>query len=378
MISSKINENCLWVKVGQKSTSKVIHNGNDPDGAPMKGASGAGFRQVLPVPHRVVPGRTTALAWARHGPQFRTPLLWSTRMGSQNAHGSFRSGTLLRMLRVQQWIKNAFVFFPAFFGEAITREAVLERTVLGFFCFSLAASAVYLLNDLRDMEQDRLHPVKRLRPIASGEVDPAHVPWISGLLALAALWGAWLVEPRFAWVLAAYMAMNVLYSLWLKHVPIVDVAIIAAGFLLRVHAGGILARVPVSEWIELITFLLALFLALAKRRDDLVQSGGGKELRPSLRGYNLPFVDASMITLAALVVQSYIMYTVSSEVTGRLGSDKVYITSGFVVLGMMRYFQLTLVEQRTGDPSKLVFKDRPIRLIILGWLLTFAIILYAI
>lgn len=171
--------------------------------------------------------------------------------------------------------------------------------------------------------------------------------------------------------------MNLFYSLGLKHVPILDVAIIALGFLLRVHAGGILARVPNSEWIMLVTFLLALFLGLAKRRDDLVQADGGKKLRASLHGYNLAFVDAGMAMLAALVVQSYIMYTVSGEVTLRLGTDKVYITSGFVVLGMLRYFQLTLVEKRTGDPSKLVLRDRPIQLIILGWVISFAIILYA-
>ncbi len=298
-------------------------------------------------------------------------------MGDRTTADSFGMGTLLRLLRMQQWIKNAFLFFPAFFGEVLFHADVLQRTLWGFLCFSSAASAVYLLNDLRDVEQDRQHPVKRRRPIAAGEVDMALMPWISGLLAVAALGGAWLLEPRFALVLAAYVVMNILYSVRLKHVPIVDVSIIAAGFLLRIHAGGILARVPVSQWIELITFLLALFLALAKRRDDLVLSGRGDGIRPSLRGYNLAFVDASMITLAAVVVQSYIMYTVSSEVTGRLGSDKVYLTSVFVVLGILRYYQLTLVERRTGDPSRLVFLDRPIRLIILGWLLSFAIILYA-
>ncbi|MBP8824359.1 MAG: decaprenyl-phosphate phosphoribosyltransferase [Flavobacteriales bacterium] len=298
-------------------------------------------------------------------------------MGEHSTKGSFGLGTLMRLLRVQQWVKNGFVFFPAFFAAVILREDVVQRTLIGFFCFSLAASAVYLLNDLRDVGQDRLHPEKRRRPIAAGEVSTAVVPWISGLLAVAALAGAWCTEPRFGWVVAVYMGMNFLYSMGLKHVPILDVSIIAAGFLLRIHAGGILARVPVSQWIELITFLLALFLALAKRRDDLVLTLGPGEVRASLRGYNLPFVDAGMITLAAVVVQSYIMYTVSSEVTGRLGSEKVYITSVFVVLGILRYFQLTLVEMRTGDPSRLVFQDRPIRLIILGWLLSFAIILYA-
>ncbi len=290
----------------------------------------------------------------------------------------FSMGTIFRLLRVHQWVKNGFVFFPAFFAEAIFRPGVLPRVTLGFLCFSFAASAIYMFNDLRDVEQDRLHPVKKHRPIASGAVPLWAVPWASLLLAAAALVGAWFLELHFALILVGYLAMNLLYSLGLKRVPILDVCIIAVGFLLRVLAGGLIAHVPVSHWIELITFLLALFLALAKRRDDLVLPDGGSGVRPSLHGYTLQFIDACMITLAAITVQSYIMYTVSVEVIERMGSDKLYLTSIFVVLGMMRYFQLSLVEQRTGSPSKLIFKDRPIQLIILGWLISFGIILYAI
>jgi 4-hydroxybenzoate polyprenyltransferase len=290
---------------------------------------------------------------------------------------SFTMGTLSRLLRMHQWVKNGFVFFPAFFAVVILRPEVLLRTGLGFLCFNFAASAIYMFNDLRDMQQDRLHPVKRYRPIAAGEVPLSMVSWLSPLMAAIALGGAWLVEPRFAMVLATYTVMNILYSLRLKQVPILDVSIIAVGFLLRIHAGGILARVPVSKWIELMTFLLALFIALAKRRDDLIQVEGGNGMRASLKGYNLQFVDACMITLAAITVQSYIMYTVSPEVVERMGSDKLHATSLFVILGMMRYFQLTLVEKRTGAPSKLLLTDRPIQLIILGWILSFGAILYA-
>jgi decaprenyl-phosphate phosphoribosyltransferase len=282
-----------------------------------------------------------------------------------------------RLLRMHHWVKNGFVFFPAFFAEVLFQGEVLWRTLAGFFCFSLAASAIYLYNDLRDVEQDRQHPEKRHRPIASGAVALSVVPWASGLLALLALGGAWLLEPRFAGVLGAYMAMNYLYSAGLKKVAILDVAIIAMGFLLRIHSGGILARVPVSQWIELVTFLLALFIALAKRRDDLLQDQGGQGMRSSIGGYNLAFVDAGMAMLAAITVQSYIMYTVSEEVQARIGDNKLYITSGFVVLGMLRYFQVTLVEKHSGAPAALVLKDRPLQLVILGWLLSFGIILYA-
>ncbi|MCO6482257.1 MAG: decaprenyl-phosphate phosphoribosyltransferase [Flavobacteriales bacterium] len=289
----------------------------------------------------------------------------------------FHPGTLARLLRVQQWIKNGFVLFPAFFAGVLFHPDILWRTLCGFACFSLAASAVYIFNDLRDVEQDRQHPVKRLRPLAAGGFPSAMAPWLSALLAITALGVAWLVKPKFALVLVAYLVMNLLYSSFLKHISIVDVAIIALGFLLRIYAGSVLALVPNSQWIYLVTFLLALFLALAKRRDDLVQAGGGAGLRKSLDGYNKPFVDAMMVALAALVVQSYIMYTVDPSVTGRIGTDKLYVTSGFVVLGMMRYFQITLVEKRSGAPTKLVFTDRGIQLVLLGWLISFGIILYA-
>lgn len=298
-------------------------------------------------------------------------------MGYDDTHKEFSISTIPRLLRVHQWVKNGFIFLPAFFAEALFNPGVLWRTGWGFLLFSLAASAIYLYNDLRDVEQDRLHPEKRLRPIASGEVPQAIIPWASALLGLLAIGLAWLLEPMFAGVLATYMAMNFLYSLWLKRIPIVDVTIIAMGFILRIFAGGILAMVPNSHWIYLVTFLLALFLAFAKRRDDLVQANGGTGLRASLKGYNLQFVDASMITLAVLTVQSYIMYTMSSDVIARMGTERLYITSGFVVLGMLRYFQITLVEKHSGSPSKLVYSDPGIRLVLLGWIITFALILYA-
>lgn len=298
-------------------------------------------------------------------------------MEDRHAHKGFNLTTLPRMLRVHQWVKNGFIFFPAFFAGALFAPGVLWRTGWGFLCFSVAASAIYLYNDLRDVEQDRLHPKKKYRPIAAGEVPLSLVPWVSMILAILALGGAYLLDPLFVGVVAAYLAMNLLYSIWLKHIPIVDISIIAMGFILRIFAGGVLGQVPNSKWIYLVTFLLALFLAFAKRRDDLVQADGGAGLRASLRGYNLAFVDASMITLAVLTVQSYIMYSVSEEVTARIGTDRLYVTSGFVVLGMLRYFQITLVEKRSGSPSKLVYTDPGIRLILLGWVITFAIILYA-
>lgn len=298
-------------------------------------------------------------------------------MASTTNGRGFRASTLPRLLRVHQWVKNGFLFFPAFFAGALFQPGVLWRTSMGFLLFSLAASAIYLYNDLRDVEQDRLHPEKSKRPIAAGEVLLGAIPWASGLLGLVALGGAWLLEPMFAMVVGTYLLMNFLYTVRLKRIPLVDVTIIALGFILRIYAGGILGGVPNSHWIYLVTFLLALFLALAKRRDDLVQAGGGTGLRASLKGYNLAFVDASMITLAVLTVQSYIMYTVSEDVIARLGTNKLYITSGFVVLGMLRYFQITLVELRSGSPSKLVYTDPGLRLVLLGWIISFAIILYA-
>ena len=282
------------------------------------------------------------------------------------------------LLRVGQWTKNGFIVLPAFFAGAILHTEVLVQLILGFIIYSIAASAIYIVNDLRDIEVDRLHPRKRNRPIAAGLVKPGVALVIAILLGSGALAAAFVLDRDFGLIVAGYTGMNLMYSLYLKRWAILDVMIIAFGFLLRLHAGGILADVPISMWIELLTFLLALFIALGKRRDDvLVATSTGSDLRRNIRGYNLEMLNASMALIASVTVMTYIMYTVSPDGMERLGSRYLYYTSFFVLIGMLRYLQLALVKHRTGSPTRLVYEDWPLQVIILAWGASFALIIYA-
>ena len=173
-----------------------------------------------------------------------------------------------------------------------------------------------------------------------------------------------------------YLSINILYSLWLKHIAIIDIAIIASGFLLRIFAGGIAAQVPISRWLIVLTFLLAMILALGKRRNEFLAQTDGRQSRPVLDGYNLPFIDLSMVFLAAVTVVAYLMYTISDEVVGRIGSEELYFTTFFVVLGLLRFLQLALVFNRTASPTRVLLEDRFIQLMLLLWGGAFVYLLY--
>jgi decaprenyl-phosphate phosphoribosyltransferase len=283
---------------------------------------------------------------------------------------------IVTLMRPHQWIKNAFVAAPLFFTPQALSWAAVVHVVLGVACFSAMASSIYVLNDWRDREVDRKHPLKRLRPLAAGTVAPGTAAALALGLAFASSAVALIWLSRgFAAVLAIYVLQNLAYNFWLKQIAILDVLCIAIGFVLRIYAGGQLIDVTPTVWIVACTFLLALFLAFAKRRDDLVL-GVDDEHRLSLAGYNLPFIDASLaIVLAALVV-SYLLYTTQPENMARLGSDKLFLTAPFVIAGVLRYLQVTLVEHRSGAPTRLALSDRFLLLTILGWVATFAWLIY--
>lgn len=280
--------------------------------------------------------------------------------------------------RPYQYIKNTFVFLPIFFANKIQNFGADLQTFWAFVAFCLAASGVYILNDLRDMEEDRAHPRKRNRPLASGELSPGQaVSFMVFLLGAAILISLALLPLTFSLVIAAYLVLNILYSFSLKHFAILDIVCIGVGFVLRVFGGGIAANVEVSHWIILMTFLLAVFLGLAKRRDDLlIISGNSGNVRKSLDGYSLEFVSSGMIIMASVVIVSYILYTVSPDVIVKHRVNYLYLTSIWVVIGLLRYLQLAFVEQRTGSPTLIVLKDRFIQVVILLWIGTFAILLY--
>ena len=285
--------------------------------------------------------------------------------------------SLIKLLRPEQWVKNLFMFIPAFFAGTLFEYNILIQVIIGFFSFCFAASGIYIINDYRDIEADRNHPEKCHRPLASGEISPAQGLTAMVILLAAGLLTALWINIGFFSILLIYVLINIGYSFGLKHISILDIMIVASGFLFRTIAGGLVADVPISQWLVIMIFLLALFLALAKRRDDLIIGmQSGKLMRKSVQHYNLDFTNACLTMLSGIIIVSYLMYTISQDVTERWG-EHLYFTSIFVIAGIMRYLQITLVENNSGSPTKLLYVDNFIRFTLLGWILSFFIIIYA-
>lgn len=291
---------------------------------------------------------------------------------------------IIRLTRPQQWLKNAFVFTPLFFGRHATDWCYVWPCALAFLTFCFAASGVYCFNDIHDAEADRHHPVKRLRPVACGAVSihTAYVTMGTAWLIASALtvFGSFFsgrTQLGLAGTLLFYIAMNIAYCVKLKHIALLDVFIIATGFVLRIVAGGLATGIVLSHWIVLTTFLLALFLALAKRRDDVaVFQSAGVKARKNVERYNMPFLGSAIAILGSITIMCYILYTVSADVAERTGGHYLYATSVFVLAGILRYMQLTMVDQKSGSPTSVLLHDRFIHACIAGWIALFIIILY--
>ncbi|MEM6262547.1 MAG: decaprenyl-phosphate phosphoribosyltransferase [Bacteroidota bacterium] len=283
---------------------------------------------------------------------------------------------VIQLIRVHQWVKNLFVFLPAFFAVRLDDPQVLINSLFAFLAFSVTASSIYVINDYLDIEKDKLHPEKKSRPLASGALSKPAGLSIFAVLAIISIGLTFLIGWEAATFLGAYFVMNLAYSFKLKEIAIIDIAIISTGFLLRVFVGGAAASIPVSNWLVLLTFLLAMLLALAKRRGEMVLQTKIGKTRKSLEGYNLQFIDQAMVFMAAVTVVSYIMYTVSPEVMHRIKSDRVYLSTIFVILGVMRYLQQTLVFHKTESPTKVLYEDRFIQLVLIAWIGFFAALLY--
>ena len=281
------------------------------------------------------------------------------------------------LLRPHQYLKNLFIFAPLFFSGEFARVELLIKTSVAFVSFSLVASALYIFNDYRDIEDDRKHPLKKTRPLASGAVSINYA--LGAMIALFAS-GTLVSYPlslHFFYLIIGYTLLNLVYSMKLKHIPIVDASIISIGFVLRVLAGSIVTDVVLSMWIILMTFLLALFLSLAKRRDDvLIYMETGNKTRNALDGYNLEFLNASMVTMAAVTIVAYVMYAITPEVVARFGTDKLYLTTFFVICGLLRYLQIAFVEKNSGSPTRALIRDRFIQLVLAGWIASFAVLIY--
>lgn len=282
----------------------------------------------------------------------------------------------LSLLRVHQYIKNLFVFAPLFFAAKAFDVSLLLNSGIAFLAFCLCASAIYIVNDIRDVEEDRQHDKKKSRAIAAGEISIKTALIIAFILLLLGFGMLSQVSISATLPLAIYVLFNLAYSWRLKHVAILDVSIIALGFVLRLFVGAESSGIPLSSWIVIITFLLALFLALAKRRDDvLIYTNTGKKMRKVIDGYNLQFLDLSMTLMAAVVIVSYIFYTTSSSALS-VSHERLYLTSVFVVLGILRYLQITIVEENSGSPTQIVLKDLFMQIVLLAWLASFFWIIY--
>ena len=286
----------------------------------------------------------------------------------------------LLLIRPQQWIKNGFVLIPMFFGGRLLNVDDAIASVVTFFAFSCAASAIYCFNDIVDVDADRRHPVKCGRPIASGAVS---VPTAYALMAVLALLSALLLfllpqrAGETAGIVAFYFLLNMAYCLWLKRHAIIDVCTVATGFVLRILAGGMACDVAVSNWLVLMTFLLALFLSFAKRRDDVLRMNEtGEPPRRNTIRYNITFVNQAITITGTVTLVCYIMYTVSPEVVSRFHAPYLYLTSIFVLVGLLRYMQLTVVDEVSGDPTKILLRDRFTQAIVVAWIMVFLLIIY--
>lgn len=286
--------------------------------------------------------------------------------------------SIVRQLRVEQWLKNLFVFIPLFFSGEFNQSEKLYKAVLTFICFCFVSSSVYIVNDLRDLETDRKHPTKSKRPMASGQISIGGGVALGFIVLFFGIWMLYVIhDPLFVGIVAGYLMLNLTYSFGLKNVSILDILIISSGFVLRTISGAVVTNVFISQWMVVMIFLLALFLALAKRRDDLVVFlNSGDSIRKSIKNYNIEFVNGLLIMLSGIVIVSYLMYVISPEVMERFQSQHLYLTSFFVIAGMMRYMQIAMVENKSGSPTRTLYSDNFIRLVVLGWVLAFYLIIY--
>jgi len=285
----------------------------------------------------------------------------------------------LQLLRPKDWAKNLFLIVPSFFaGQFFVRDRFLHL-MEGIVSFCFIASAIYIINDYRDIEDDRKHPVKCNRPLASGKVKkPIAVSICIGLLLSGTLLGL-LADPnyKFLFILCLYFVINLFYSFGLKNFAILDILMLSSGFVLRVKGGAIISAVEATDWLIIMTFLLSLFMAIAKRRDDLLlKVSTGTDMRKSMRGYNLDFLNTRLGLSSAIVIVAYINYTVSPVTVARLGTHNLYYSSLFVIAGLMRYLQITFVLKKSGSPTEILYKDHFIQVTLALWVLSIYTILY--
>jgi len=283
---------------------------------------------------------------------------------------------LLKNMRMRQWHKNGFVFFALIFDKQLFHREAFLVTLGGFFLFCLISSSVYLFNDIADIEADRQHPEKKHRPLASGQLPVSVAMTAAIILALVAIVVGFLLAPAFAVIIGFYFVINLLYSRWLKHVPILDVLIISSGFVLRVAAGVTLITVErFSPWLYVITTLFSLFMGFGKRRAELslLEQGAGTH-RKVLDGYTLPLLDQYITIVSGMTIVTYALYTFFAENLPE--NHTMMLTIPFVVYGIFRYLQLIQTGHAAGAPDEVALTDRSLQVTVLLWGLAVAAVFY--
>jgi 4-hydroxybenzoate polyprenyltransferase len=284
---------------------------------------------------------------------------------------------LVSVLRIKQWIKNLFVISPLLFSRHLFEPSYLYLSLSGALLFSLIASSVYVLNDVLDLKSDREHPVKRNRPIAAGLISVPLALILFVILAGLSLYAGFRISTMFGLVLASYIVLNVAYSVYLKRAVIIDVMCIAASFVLRILAGTVILKAPISEWLLICTSLLALFLGFSKRRHEIsLLEENASAHRKVLEEYGTYFLDQmiSLVTSATLIC--YILYTVADDTVAKFGSKNLLVTTPFVLYGLFRYYYLVHQRKAGGDPTSEFLTDVPLLVTVFLWGLSVALIIY--
>lgn len=286
---------------------------------------------------------------------------------------------ILRTLRPHQWVKNLFVLTPLVFGGQLTHATPVLLALAAFALFCALSGAVYLLNDIIDREKDRLHPLKQHRPIPAGRLS-VRTAWIAfGAIVAGSLVGSLAINPALFATSAGYLALNVAYSLVLKHIVFVDVVSIALGFILRILAGAAAVAVPISVWLVLCTFLLALFLGLGKRKHELVVFGDDEARRRRvIEHYRMPHLDMALNIVAAVTTLVYLLYTQSERTVRVFGTHNLVFTLPFVVFGVVRYLQILSNHREEESPTDYIIKDIPFVTNLALWGITVILVIYVV
>ncbi|MFQ5963072.1 MAG: decaprenyl-phosphate phosphoribosyltransferase [Candidatus Scalinduaceae bacterium] len=289
----------------------------------------------------------------------------------------FRLIDILHLLRPQEWIKNTFVFAALIFSQQLLNVMDVLKVIGAFVLFCMVSGVIYIINDIFDLEHDRVHPIKKDRPLASGRINISLAWLLAVILVVISMTFSFALQPNFMFVLVLYFLINFAYSLYLKGIVIVDVMTLAFGFVLRAIAGGVVIQVPVSSWLIVCTALISLFLGFGKRRHELIlldeEAGNHRSI---LREYSPYFLDQMISVVTASSVIAYTFYTMSEEVQEKLHTHYLGLTIPFVLYGIFRYLYLVHQKQGGGNPAQELLADRPLLINGTLWVLAVIVILY--